>query len=70
MLTNHTDHHIIRGVSIASFFYYKDILLPHMSLLTGAVGADLIFKDEEIGPHGSISLTLSLQSCGIFIVEA
>ncbi|GFU03023.1 transposable element Tcb1 transposase [Trichonephila clavipes] len=56
MLNKRTELHIFDRGFVIGDRYYKEVLLPHVRLLRGAIGPDFIFMDDNSWPHQTLAV--------------
>ncbi|GFW73955.1 transposable element Tcb2 transposase [Trichonephila clavipes] len=62
MLNGRTELHIFDRGSVIGNRYCKEVLLPHVRLLRGAIGPYFIFMDDNVWPHRTLAVEELLES--------
>ncbi|GFU78659.1 transposable element Tcb2 transposase [Trichonephila clavipes] len=62
MLNGQTKLHIFDRGSVTRDRYCEEVFLPHMRLLRGAIGPDLIFMDDNARSHWTLAVEELLES--------
>lgn len=62
MLNGRTDLHIFDTGSVTGDRYCQEVILPHVRLFRGAIGADFLFMDDNARPHRTHAVQQLLES--------
>ncbi|GFW09865.1 transposable element Tcb2 transposase [Trichonephila clavipes] len=56
MLNGRTELHLFDRGPVTGDHYCEEVLLPHVRLFRGAIGADFIFMDGNARPHRTLAV--------------
>ena len=62
MLNGRTELHVFDRGSVTGDRYCQEVILPHVRLFRGAIGADFVFMDDNARPHRTAAVQQLLES--------
>ncbi|KFM73418.1 hypothetical protein X975_11560, partial [Stegodyphus mimosarum] len=62
MLNGRTELHVFDRGSVTRDLYCQEVILPHVHLFRGAIGANVIFMDDNARPHRNFAVQKLLES--------